>query len=134
MFDITTITDAPTATIELKHPITGAPLGATITVAGPEHPTRKGIDFAKQRKLRAAIQKTGKLEISDPADDELDAVDKLAACTLGWDGMAEAGQPVEFSKAAAAKLYATEGLGWLRAQVWAAMDERERFITACAQS
>jgi hypothetical protein len=134
MFDISTITDASTACVELKHPITGASLGAIITLAGPENAARKAIEFAKQRKVRAAIQKTGKLELSDPADDELDLVEKLAACTVGWSGISDAGKEIEFTKSAAEKLYGTEGLGWMRAQLATAMDERERFITACVQS
>ena len=132
MFDISTITDAGSADIELKHPVTGAALGASITLAGPEHPARKAIDFARQRKLRAAIAKSGKLEVTDPADDELDLVDKLAACILGWRGMSDAGQDLPYSREAAARLYAREGLGWLRQQLLDAMNERERFITACA--
>ena len=134
MFDITSIKDALSAPIDIKHPITGAALGPSITLAGPEHPTRKAIDFAKSRKLRASIQKTGKLELSDPADDEQDAIEKLAACTLGWSGFTEGGAPLEFSAAAALKLYSTDGMGWLRAQLLAAMEERERFISACAPS
>lgn len=131
MLDIQLITDSSDAVVEIKHPITGAPVGATVTLAGPEHPTRKAIDFAKQRKIRASVQKTGKLELSDPADDELDAIEKLAACTLGWTGITDGGKEIEFSKAAAMKLYSTEGLGWLRSQLYSAMDERERFIKAC---
>ena len=134
MFDIQSITDAQTAEIELKHPVTGELLGATITVAGPENPLRKALDFARMRKLRQEIQRTGKHEISDPQDDVLDAIDKLAACTLGWSGITDGGKPVEYSKEAAAKLYNADGLGWLRDQVFAAMDERERFIKACAPS
>jgi hypothetical protein len=134
MFDIKSITDAQTADIELKHPVTGALLGASITLAGPEHPSRKAIDFAKQRKLRASIQKAGKLEISDPEDDILDAVEKLAACTLGWKGITDGDRAIECSQAEAAKLYGAEGMTWLRDQVYAAMEERARFIKACATS
>lgn len=130
MFEITSIKDALSAPIEIKHPVTGAALGPTFTLAGPEHPTRKAIDFAKQRKLRAAIQKSGKLELTDPADDELDAIEKLAACTLAWTGLSDGGVAVEYSPAAALKFYSTDGMGWLRAQLLAAMDERERFISA----
>lgn len=132
MLDIKTITDALEADIELKHPVTGAALGATITMAGPEHPVRKSIDFAKQRKLRQSIVKSGRLEVTDPEDDILDAVEKLAACTLGWSGLTDGGTPLEFSKAAAAKLYGGEGMGWLRDQLYAAIEERTRFIKACA--
>ena len=134
MFDINSILDASSAAIEIKHPVTGQLLGATVTLAGPEHPTRKAIDFARLRKLRQAIQNTGKHEMSDPQDDALDAIEKLAQCTLGWSGMSDAGLPVEFSQAAAVKLYSSDGLAWLREQVFVAMDERARFITACAQS
>ena len=135
MFKIGSIEDASSAVVDLKHPVTGAPLGASITLAGPEHPSRKALEFAKQRKLRAAIQKTGRMELLDPQEDELDAVERLVACTLGWDGIADdAGQPIEFSPAAASKLYATEGLTWLRDQIYTALGERERFIKACAPS
>lgn len=134
MFDISAIKDALSAPIDIKHPVTGVPLGATVTLAGPEHPTRKAIDFAKQRKLRASIQKTGKLELSDPADDELDAIEKLASCTLGWSGITDGDAAIEFTPTAALKLYGTDGMGWLRAQLLAAMEERERFISACAPS
>ena len=132
MLDLSTIIDAGSADIALKHPVSGASLGATITVAGPEHPARKAIEFARQRKLRAAIAKSGKLEVTDPADDELDVIDKLAACTLGWSGITDAGAELPYSRDAAARLYAREGLGWLREQVLAGLNERERFITACA--
>ena len=132
MFEITSITDSLTAVVEIKHPISGVGIGATVTLAGPENPVRKAIDFAKQRRLRASIQKTGKIEFSDPADDELDLIDKLASCTLDWSGIMDSGNAVPFSKAAASKLYATDGLGWLRNQLATALDERERFITASA--
>ena len=134
MFDISSIKDALSAPNDIKHPITGAQIGATVTLAGPEHPTRKAIDFAKQRKLRSAIQKSGKLELTDPADDELDAIEKLASCTLGWSGLTDGGSTVDFTAAAALQLYSTDGMGWLRAQLLTAMDERERFISACATS
>lgn len=130
MFEISSISDALEASIDLKHPVTGALLGASITLAGPEHPLRKAIDFNKQRTLRASIQKAGKLVLSDPADDELDSIEKLATITLGWSGITDAGAPLEFSKAAAQKLYSDEKLGWLRAQLLAAAEERERFIKA----
>lgn len=135
MFKILSIIDAASAVVDLKHPISGEPLGASVTLAGPEHATRKALDFAKQRRLRKSFQKTGKFELGDPADDELDLTEKLVACTLDWKGFTDdAGTEIPYSKSAVSKLYATDGLGWLRAQVLTAMDERERFITACATS
>jgi hypothetical protein len=133
MFDVLKIASgAPSADVSIKHPVTGDPIGVTLTLAGPEHPSRKSIEFARQRRARVAIQRTGKFELNDPADDAQEQIDRLAACTLAWDGVTEAGVPVECTKAAAAALYATEGLEWLRDQAAAALDEQTRFIKACA--
>lgn len=133
MFNIRSITRIDRADVALKHPATGAPLGAVVTLAGPEHPARLAIEFAKQRRVRASIQKSGKLELTDPAEDKAEVVDKLVACTLGWEGLGnDDGTPLVFSKEAAATLYGAEPMGWLVDQLWVALDERERFIVACA--
>ena len=98
MFNIKSISDAQSADVELKDPVSGTALGATITLAGPEHPKRKAIEFARQRKVRAKFQKAGKLEFTDPADDEQDNIELLAACTLGWSGITEDdGKEIVFS-------------------------------------
>lgn len=133
MFKLSSIQDALTADIDLKHPVSGDPLGATLTLAGPEHPARKAFDHAKQRKQRAAFQKNGKIDLGDPAEDELNAIDMLVNATLGWSGFAnDSGEAIAFTKDAAATLYSTEGHGWLRAQVLVAMGERDRFIKTSA--
>lgn len=135
MFKINSITDAVSAVVALKHPTTGEDLGATVTLAGPEHPKRKALDFARQRKQRAAFNKTGKIELPDPEDDAGDAVDTLTACTLAWDGLADdAGNPITFTPDAAASLYGDEAHGWLRTQLLQALNERERFIVASPQA
>lgn len=128
MFNLSDFQDTETAEVVIKHPATGAPTEATVTIAGPEHPKRKSIVFDKQRKLRRQLTKTGKLEFTDPAEEEVEETDLLAACTLGWKGIAVNGKEIPFSQAEAAKLYADPALRWFRAQVKAAMDERELFI------
>ena len=125
-FDFTSFEDISTGTVKIKTP-TGAPTSMEITLAGPEHPDRKRRTFAKQRKLRAAIAKTGKLPIADPEEDDVDEVGELVACTLGWTGAAEA-----FSTDAAKRLYADPKRRWLRDQVRAALDDRELFTRACS--
>jgi hypothetical protein len=50
MLDINAVHEQPTATIDILHPVTQAPLGAQVTLAGPEHPDRKRIQFARQRR------------------------------------------------------------------------------------
>lgn len=133
-FDIDAYEDVQAGDIQLKDPATGAPTGATITLAGPEHPARRKIDLDRQRRVRAALQKTGKLQLQDPEEDEADETDLLVACTLGWRGLALAGQELAFSREAAARLYTDPKRRWLRAQVVAALNEREAFIKRSANS
>ncbi|MFZ6755757.1 hypothetical protein ACO0K9_00940 [Undibacterium sp. Ji50W] len=132
-FKINSIKDAQTADVELKHPETGAPLDATVTLMGPEHPSRKALEFARQRELRKGLQKTGKVQFGDPVEDEQDAIDELVAITTGWSGICnDDGSAIAFSAQAARDLYTKEDLGWLRTQLFTAKNERERFIKSSA--
>lgn len=126
LFDFESFEDVSTGVLAVKTP-TGAPTGMQITLAGPEHPDRKRRTFARQRRLRAAIAKTGKLPVADPEEDDLEEVDELVSCTLGWTGAA-----VPYSVDAARKLYSDPKRRWLRDQVKAALDDRELFTRACA--
>lgn len=128
MLDITTVVELGETTIEIKHPVTGAATGATVTIAGPEHPKRKKIVFDRQRRLRARFQKAGKLQFTDPEEEEQESVEFLAACTLGWSGIAEGGKEVKFSPEAAIALYSRPEMAWLKAQVSEALESRENFI------
>lgn len=126
------IKDLPSAEIQVKGP-DGNPTGMVVELAGPEHPKRKQIEFAQQRKIRSQLQKTGKLELADPADDEQDGIEKLAGCTLGWKlYLDEAGKEIPFSTAEAQSSYALEP--WLRNQLLTALNERERFIKSSAKA
>lgn len=122
VFDFTAFEDTPTAELRIKNPSTGAPTPMLVTLAGPEHPDRKRITFARQRRLRAALSKTGKLQVNDPEDDEAEELDTLVACTLGWQGA-----PVAYSAAECRRLYGDPKRRWLRDQVQAALQERELF-------
>lgn len=126
-FDFNSIEDVPTGTYRIKDQ-TGAPTLMVVTLAGPEHPDRKRRLFARQRRLRAALAKTGKMPVSDPEDDEADELDDLVVSTLGWEGAA-----VPFSPAAARALYADPKRRWLRDQVLSALQERELFTRSSAR-
>jgi hypothetical protein len=126
LFDPFSIEDVSTGTLRVRDEA-GAPTSWVITLAGPEHPDRKRRLHARQRRLRAVLSKTGKLPMSDPEDDEADELDDLVACTLGWEGAA-----VAYSPQAVRSLYADSRLGWLRAQVKMALEERERFMRTSA--
>ena len=92
--DLDQFEDVPTGTLVLKNPATGAPTAATVDLYGPEHPVRKKIQMDRARKLRASFQRTGKIEVSDPLDDLDDQTDFLVACTSGWSGLTQGGQPL----------------------------------------
>lgn len=121
--------DVLTAEVRIKNPATGAPTPMVVTLAGPEHPDRKRIQFNKSRRLRAELSKTGKLPVTDPEDDEADETEMLVACTIGWTGAEPA-----FSKQAARAVYVDPKRRWLRDQVLAALNERELFTRASVQS
>ena len=126
VFNLAAFEDVPSAEVRIKTP-TGAPTPMLVTLAGPEHAERKRLTFARQRRLRAVLSKTGKLPVSEPEDDEADELEMLLACTLGWAGASE-----PYSRDAALKLYTDPRRRWLRDQVVAALNERELFTRACA--
>ena len=127
-FDLADYEDVSAADVTLKDPVTGAHTAMSITLAGPEHPQRRKLLYDRQRKMRAQLQKTGKVQLGDPAEDEEADTDMLVACTLGWQGLTLAGQALAYSTAAAEKLYTDPKRRWLRDQVKSALDEREAFI------
>lgn len=133
MLDIKTITEAQSAEIEIRHPITKALLGASVTLAGPEHPKRKSIRFSLQRRVRAQLAKN-RTPVRDPEEDDAENIKLLAECTLGWKGIADDGVEIPFSMEAAAELYGRPEMGWLRDQLVTALDDRENFIAGSATS
>jgi hypothetical protein len=125
-FDFSTYEDVPTGTVRIKTPA-GGPTSMVVTLAGPEHPDRKRRLFARQRRLRAVLAKTGKLPVNDPEEDDDAEVDELVACTLDWTGAA-----TPFSPDAARALYSDPKRRWLRDQVKAALEDREAFTQGSA--
>lgn len=126
MLDIQSIKTADSAEITLLHPATGEPLGASITIAGPEHPSRKRIIFALQRKIRAQAGKSSRRPGYDPEAEAEESIEHLAAMTLGWKGIADGGKEIIFSVDAAIKLYTD--VAWIAEQVNTALIDRENFI------
>lgn len=121
------IKDLDSAKVPVIDPTTKVETGMVIELAGPEHPKRKAIELGRARKQRAQFQATGKVDLGDPADDEQDAIEKLAACTLGWDGYVdEKGVAIPCTPANAQEFYASNA--WARVGLLTALGERERFI------
>lgn len=131
--DIDDFEDVATGTVVLLNPSTQAPTTSTVTLASREHQSRKKIDMARTRKLRNAFNQTGKMPVSDPVDDVADETDYLVASTLGWN-ITQGGAPLAFSADAARKLYTDPKKQWLRAQVLAALNKSELFISSSVKS
>lgn len=132
--DLDQFEDIPTGSVTLKNPATGAPTAASIELLGPEHPVRKKIQMDRARKLRAAFQRTGKIEITDPLDDFDDETDFLVNCTTGWSGLTQGGTALAFSADAARTLYTDPKRQWVRVQVKKALDEADRFIASSSKT
>jgi len=126
MFDIGSIVEQDAQKLELLHPQTGAPVGATIELAGAGHPKRRKIEMQRARELRARIAKRGRIELTDPAEDEEYELDRLVACTLSWDGIARSGQAIPCTAEEARDLY--ESAAWIRRQAVAFLDDAANFL------
>lgn len=133
-FDLASIEDVISAEVQLKR--NGSPLPIFVTIAGPEHPNRKAFAFAKQRKMRQQLAKTGKVEFTDPVEDEQEETDLLAACLLGWrdangnTALLVGGNYLDCTRDNAHKLLTDPKRAWFRRAVRAAFDDNEAFIVA----
>lgn len=127
-FDIESFEDVQSGKVFVRNPTTGQPTSKYIEFAGPEHPERKRRTLDNQRSMRAHLQKTGKLKIKDPLEDDEDSLDTLTACALSWNF------PYEFTPANVRQVLSDKKRRWLRDQMQAGFDERENFIGRSANA
>jgi len=110
-FDLSTLDTGPLSEegrpLEVMDPETGEPLGITIILRGAESDTYKRAFRAQVNKRMNARQ--GKTTIEQL---EAEAIDLLAACTVGWTGIDLDGQEFPFSRSNAVTLYGR--FGWLK--------------------
>jgi len=128
-FKLGDIHDLQSAEIELLHPRTKAPLGAFVTMAGPEHPHRRALALKHAKRLREAFARTGKFRLDDE-DDAGNDLEVLVAVTLGW---RIEGAPA-FSAEACRALYADPQQQWIVRQVRGVLEDMDRFIGDSATS
>lgn len=122
-FDLDTVEVVESADLRIKDPTRNlAPTNIVFSLASPMHRARRSWEFAQQRKLAAAMQKTGRLNLGDPEEREAAELEKLVVCTLGWRG-----SKTPFSADAARKLYADPARLHIREQVKTALDDIELF-------
>lgn len=134
MSSILSIKSVASAQVEIKDE-EGAPTGVFFELAGPTHPKRKQIQLANQRRLQQQLQKTGKVQLDDPIEQESQQKENLAEFTLGWSGLTDdSGADIPFSKAKALELYENDDYAWIVDQLQAALSEKERFMKRSAQA
>jgi hypothetical protein len=134
LFDLDEYEDVELGEVVVKDPMTGNSTGVVFTLAGPEHPARRKLRMAAQRRIQRALEKTGRIVTRDPEEQEEDETELLVAATLGWKGLASGGKPLPFSREAAHKVYTDPKRRWLRDQIKTALEERERFMQRSART
>ncbi len=133
-FVISSIKTVEAIEIELKHPETGDPLGAFVSIMGPEHPKRKQAVFKAQRAFQKQFNKHGKIT-KDPEEAYDEATDELISITVGWRGFKnEDDTEFKFTPENVRKIYSETELAWIRNQIIAAKDDAERFTTSSVNS
>lgn len=125
--DIDAFDDVSTGRLVLVNPKTKEPTSTWVDLASPEHDSRKRIDLARTRRLRAEFSANGKIASTDPLDDIEDETDYLAASILAWN-VTRGGQPLECTPANVRALLVDPTKQWFRAQVRAGIHKTELFI------
>lgn len=137
MLDLTTL-DTSTAAeagaiMTVQHPVTGAVLtqddgsAMTITFAGEDSERyRSATRAATNRRLKA--QQSGRQMQLSAEELENDALERIVACTIGWNGIGVSGEALPFSPDNARALF--KKLAWLREQAEAFIGDRSRFLKA----
>jgi len=127
--DLATIRSRLQATVELRHPVTGEPLGASVVMASPDHPARRQarMDIARAQRGRDDVDEGEALELVDEA-----AVEFLARIVFGWEGIKVDGEPLAHSAAAVRELLSPEPMRWLVNQLLNEAARAENFIETSA--
>lgn len=135
-FDLDAVQDIFEAEIELFNPKNGQGLGAFVTLAGPEHPTRKTKQVNVRNAVRAAAAAAaasagrGVMKPRSVEEDDAEFLNFVVSATLGWRGIRKNGKDVVCSPATARELYADPKSQWVVRQVGAALNDLTLFTKA----
>lgn len=116
-----------TLDLTILDPRDGKPTDVVFTLAGPAHPARQAATRALLDGLAAAGagQENGEV----PADQQRALnTDYMAACLLGWKGLARDGQPLAHSLDEARALLGDPRFVLIRSQVDRALGDNRRFF------
>ncbi|MBP1856852.1 hypothetical protein [Rhizobium herbae] len=109
------------AELELRHPVTGAPTGIKLTLAGPDSLTQRRARLTMADSLSELARADGTVGAEDR---ERASVASLASCILRWE-ITEDGQSLPLSQATAVRLLSA---AWAREQVDAFAGNRANFV------
>lgn len=114
------------ARLELRHPVTDEPLGAVLILAGTDSKAYRRHEAAVSNRFidRMAKGKRGKGKSAE--EQEREAIEGIAACTLGWTGVGLDGEELPFTADNAHKLYAR--FPWAREQAREFILDRENYL------
>ena len=114
--------------MEILNPATGVPVGAFITVAGTDSKTYQDAQHKiSNKRMKKVSGRTGMRYLPTSEEVEVESIELLARCTLGWENIEWEGQSLPFNLENAKTIY-TELL-WLREQVISAMEDRSNFLS-----
>lgn len=111
------------AEIELRHPVSGAPTGMKLTLAGPDSRTQRSARLTMADELAEVARADGTISAEDR---ERAAVASLARCVLRWE-ITEGGQALPLTHAHAVRLLS---VAWVREQCDGFAGNRANFIGA----
>jgi hypothetical protein len=109
------------AVMQVKNPLTGEALGATVTVIGTDSKTFRNL--AKQRSV-ASMERTA--EDLKTYDADADNISMIAKCILGWTGIFEGETEIKFSYENAVMMLTK--YSWLREQIDRFVGDRANFL------
>jgi len=140
-FDLASLAYTDTAEIEVEHPVTGGPIGWTITVTGPSHPVAIALSDETARRViqdrhrQTAAQINGrkwKPEEETPDGNREQNARYFARRILGWSKIDIQGEDYPFSQENAVKLLVDQRYQWLYRQIATFFAADEGFIKASA--
>jgi hypothetical protein len=105
----------------------GSPSGLTLKVI---HKDNKAFKALEKRLQQQMMDTGGKVPVDDLTKF---AIDMVASCIVGWDGLTEDGTPVPFSQEKAVDLMAREELAFIREQVEGFVAKRTNFFRGAAK-
>lgn len=107
---------------ELVDPVTAAPTGLRVRVAGPDSDTQRRAELAMSDRLAELADSTGRVSARDRETVRLEC---LASCVLDWD-VKEGGEPVPFNTANVLRFLRLAR--WIEQQVDAFAGDRAAYI------